>query len=50
MTERSTPPAHDVDPDDLDEDTHPTAAWSVGERLEPGTAAALKTMIDDERA
>jgi len=36
------PPDSTLTPEDLDEDQHPTGAWSVGERLDVETAAALK--------
>lgn len=36
------PPAYDVNPDDLDDEQHPTAAWSVGEIIDPDVAAKLR--------
>jgi len=44
----NVPPDSTVDPDDLDEDQHPTSAWSIGERLDPETAAALKALLDNQ--
>ena len=48
MAERavSTPPEHTVHPDDLDEDQHPTGAWTVGERLDQGTVEALRAISE----
>lgn len=36
------PPPYEVNPDALDEDQHPTGAWTIGEHLDPDIAALLK--------
>lgn len=37
-----TPPPYVVDPADLDEDQHPTSAWTVGEMLDQDTIDRLE--------
>jgi regulator of RNase E activity RraB len=36
------PPVYDVNPEHLDDDTHPTSAWTVGEHLDPDTIDLLE--------
>lgn len=42
------PPDHIVNPDDIDEDVHPTSAWAVGERLDDDTLAALRALFEGQ--
>lgn len=46
---RADPPVYDVDPDDLDDDQHPTAAWTVGENLDEATKAQLTAFMERNR-
>lgn len=41
----STPPDHHVDPDDVDEDVHPTGAWILGERIDPDVLDKLHGIV-----
>lgn len=41
-----TPPVYDVNPDDLDDEQHPTAAWTVGEHLDEETIAKLREISE----
>lgn len=43
------PPAYDVDPDELDDEQHPTTAWTVGEMLDEATAAQLRALIGEQQ-
>jgi len=36
------PPDHRIDPTSLDEDQHPTGAWTIGEQLDEETIAKLR--------
>lgn len=38
----ATPPPHNINPDDVDEDLHPTSAWTVGEMLDQDTIDRLE--------
>lgn len=42
------PPDHIVNPDDIDEDQHPTGAWVVGEMLDEGSLAALRSILEGQ--
>jgi len=42
------PPTYELSPTDLDEDQHPTGAWTVGERIDPETLAALQARIEGQ--
>jgi len=44
----ATPPDHTIDPADVDEDEHPTCAWTVGERLDPDVLERLQGIIRGE--
>lgn len=39
------PPTHRVDPDDVDEDVHPTSAWILGERIDPDVLDKLHGIV-----
>lgn len=43
------PPVYIVDPDELDDDLHPTSAWTVGEHLDEATTAQLTAFIERNR-
>jgi len=48
MRAPTEPPDSTLTPEDLDEDTHPTGAWTVGERLDAATVAALQARIEGQ--
>lgn len=37
-----TPPPHNINPADVDEDLHPASAWTIGEILDPDTIDRLE--------
>ncbi len=45
----TTPPEYTVDPDDLDDEQHPTSAWTVGEHLDDATITKLRALIGEQR-
>lgn len=46
--QHADPPDHKVNPDDVDEDVHPTGAWTVGEMLDEGSLAALRSILEGQ--